>query len=138
MSLFPHGHRSGLFIWAEPRSVVDCLIRWGNEEIVGRHVRAEMRSTSLEHAWQFVDEDRKFNPDRAILISVGSGWAAFFDNHFREFVAQAKLASGISRSPRKMSVSLDAAGLATSRDHGIDLPGVRAEGSGVAFFCSFL
>lgn len=89
MSLFPHGHRSGMFIQAPVDIVADCLVAWGNEEIVGRSTTAERKQLSLEEAWEWVGE-RKVPPDRGFLIPI-AGWTAFFDNNKYEWLAAAKL-----------------------------------------------
>lgn len=78
-----------MFIKAPLRTVADCLVRWGNEEVVGRHTTAEPRRVTLERAWEHVNE-RQFSPNRAFLIPIGE-WTAFFDNHSYEFLAQAEL-----------------------------------------------
>jgi len=43
----------------------------------------------IKTGWEFVSR-RAFMPYRAFLISAGE-WTAFFDNHSREFLAQAEL-----------------------------------------------
>jgi len=83
MSLLPHNHHGGLFIKAPAEAVVDCLVKWGSQPPV-RPRRAQRRRLPLEQAWALLDE-RKFNPDRAIVVPMAGRWTAFFDNHSREF-----------------------------------------------------
>ena len=90
MSLFPNGHHSGMFVRASVDAVANCLVKWGNEELVSRFTTAEPKRMSLEEAWHHV-EMRDFQPDRGFLITVSGGWSAFFDNHRDEYLAQAEL-----------------------------------------------
>src|SRR5687767_4725704 len=90
MSLFPDGRQVGLFVKAPLVDVADCLVQWGNEPKVGRATVAEYRPTAgLKTGWEFVSQ-RAFIPYRAFLVDAGE-WTAFFDNHSREFLAQAEL-----------------------------------------------
>lgn len=89
MGLFPHDHRSGMFIKAPLRQVTDCLVKWGNEEKVGRNTQAQRRKATLAEAWAHVDQ-RQFTPNRAFLIALGE-WTGFFNNHEHEWLAQAEL-----------------------------------------------
>jgi hypothetical protein len=83
MSLLPNNHHGGLFIKAPADTVVDCLVKWGDER-PGRSRTVQRCRLPLEQAWALLDE-RKFNPDRAIVVPVAGGWTAFFDNHSRQF-----------------------------------------------------
>ena len=65
MSLLPHNHHGGLFVKAPVPAVVDCLLKWGNEEPPSRGTTVHRRRLPLEAAWALVDEERDFNPDRA-------------------------------------------------------------------------
>ena len=90
MSLLPHGRHAGMFIKAPPNAVADCLVTWGNEDKVNRFTTAERHRLPLAQAWDLVAE-RKFNPDRAIVVPFLGVWAAFFDNHRDEHLAAAEL-----------------------------------------------
>lgn len=92
MSLLPDGHRSGLFVKATVDRVAETLVRWGNEEIVGRYTQSKQVTATLSSAWRFVDVARVFTPTRAFLIGIASGWTGFFNNHSHEFLAQAEIA----------------------------------------------
>jgi hypothetical protein len=83
MSLLPYNHHGGLFIKAPPDAVVSCLVKWGSAP-PARPRTARRRRLPLEQAWALLDE-RKPNPDRAIVVPMAGGWTAFFDNHAREF-----------------------------------------------------
>ena len=90
MSLFPQGHQSGMFIQAPTDVVADCLVAWGNEEMVDRsNLTAASTKLRLEQAWEYVNE-RKARPDRAVLIPI-SGWTAYFDNQKYEWLAGSEL-----------------------------------------------
>lgn len=89
MTLIPHGLHSGLFIRAPLNAVADCLVTWGNEEVVNRATRAEKNHRSLEQAWKHVEE-RKFDPDRGVLVAMGQ-WTGFFDNHQYQWMAGAEM-----------------------------------------------
>lgn len=90
MSLIPNGHRSGMFIRANPVSVADCLVSWGSEYPVNRFTTARRELMPLERAWESLEE-RHFQPDRGLLIPLPQNWTGFFDNHRDEFLAQAEL-----------------------------------------------
>jgi len=88
MSVLPYNHHGGLFIKAPAGAVVDCLVKWGSQPPV-RPRKAQRRRLPLEQAWALLDE-RKFSPDRAIVVPMAGGWTAFFDNHSREFTPAAE------------------------------------------------
>jgi hypothetical protein len=88
MSLLPYNHHGGLFVKAPAVAVVDCLVKWGSQPPV-RPRTAQRRRLPLAQAWALLDE-RKFNPDRAIVVPMADGWTAFFDNHSREFTPAAE------------------------------------------------
>jgi hypothetical protein len=88
MSLLPHNHYGGLFIKAPADAVVDCLVKWGSAPPVRPRTAQRYRLT-LEQAWALLEE-RKFSPDRAIVVPVAEGWTAFFDNHSHEFTPAAE------------------------------------------------
>ncbi len=90
MSLFPYRKQSGLFVFSQRRRVLDCLVDWGNESVVGRAWTYQEMACSLERGLELVD-DRKFRPDRAILIDFVGGCTAFFNNHSYEYLAQSEL-----------------------------------------------
>ncbi|MFI4898466.1 MAG: hypothetical protein ACIARR_11645 [Phycisphaerales bacterium JB059] len=89
MTLFPNGHQSGMLIHAPLDAVERCMLDWGDEEIVARGTRSDAHSTALDKAWGLLGE-RRFSPDRALLVPIGSDWTAFFDNHEREWLAAAE------------------------------------------------
>ena len=89
MSLLPHGRQSGMFIRAPVTRVSRCLLYWGNEETGNRFTTGESKRLTLQQAWEYLAE-RKFNPDRAVLVPLGD-WTAFVDNHPYEFLAAAEL-----------------------------------------------
>ena len=84
MSLLPNNHHGGLFVKAPADAVVDCLVKWGNEEPPSRITTVRRHRLPLEQAWALVAE-RNWHPDRAIVVPVAGGWTAFFNNHSREF-----------------------------------------------------
>ena len=89
MSLLPHNHHGGLFVRASADAVADCLVRWGNEDRVGRNTTSTRTRASLEQAWAML-EPRDWNPDRAVVIPLTGGWTAFFDNHSHEYTPAAE------------------------------------------------
>jgi hypothetical protein len=89
MSLLPHNHHGGLFVRASVDAVADCLVRWGNEDRVGRKTTSTRTRASLEQAWALI-EPRGWNPDRAVVIPLTGGWTAFFDNHSHEYTPAAE------------------------------------------------
>jgi hypothetical protein len=90
MSLLPHNHHGGLFVAAPLDAVANCLVRWGNEDKVGRFTTAQRQRLPLEQAWTLLAE-RRWDPDRAVLLPVGAAWTGFFDNHSHEFAPAAEM-----------------------------------------------
>lgn len=78
-----------MFIHAPIDVVADCLVSWGNEEMVGRHTTAKRKMLKFDDIPTHLS-DRKFQPDRGVLVSADN-WTAFFDNHQYEWLAAGKL-----------------------------------------------
>lgn len=91
MSLLPFGHQSGTYVKAPLGQVAECLVRWGNEEHVGRSTAACQLKMDLERAWKLLDEQRPASANRAILVSMAGGQTAFFDNQLYEFPPGAQM-----------------------------------------------
>jgi hypothetical protein len=79
-----------MFIKAPLKAVVDCLVKWGNQDEVGRFTRAARHRLRLLQATDLLAE-RIFNPDRAIVLPLSGAWTAFLDNHKFQYLANSEL-----------------------------------------------
>ncbi|MDX2198249.1 MAG: hypothetical protein SF069_04660 [Phycisphaerae bacterium] len=68
--------------------MVADLLAWGQD--IGRGTSLAGVRGGLPAALRWL-ETRNFQPDRAILVSLGDNWTAFFDNHSSEYEPQAEM-----------------------------------------------
>lgn len=89
MKMFENNFKSCTFVLSNFKSVVDCLVGWGNEECVGRRTRIIGNVPYLDSAFEYLDA-RDFNPTKAVVCQVGK-WTVFMDNHLNQWTPAAEL-----------------------------------------------